>query len=181
MRVSSCTRVKLHLDVPQLLAQAVQVARQVGERAAELAQPHVQARAADHHFTRLVHQAVQQLRTHAHRLVGRHAQRRELGGCRQAHGRRRWRRCQRLRGRIHRYCRQIDRGTGTHGFERQRHHRVGGALPNGPQGLEVGLQAVKAGLQGLDLVGGDRLDVQLLDGGFEAVGHFAQTHGTRQA
>ena len=36
-------RLGLHLDVAQLLAQAVQVARQIGERAAELAQARVEA------------------------------------------------------------------------------------------------------------------------------------------
>ncbi|MNV14347.1 hypothetical protein D3C71_1050280 [compost metagenome] len=80
-------RFSLQLDVPQLLAQTVQIARQVSQRAAELTQPHIQARAADHHLTRLIDQPVQQLGTHPHRLVSSNTQRRELRRTRQAHRR----------------------------------------------------------------------------------------------
>ena len=178
-------RLGLHLDVAQLLAQAVQVARQIGERAAELAQARVEARTADHHLARLVDQAVQQLRTHAHRLVGRHPQGRQLRGSGQAHGRGRHRhrlgrRCSRRRGGGLHHIRHAGAG-GRHGFHRQGHHAVRGSLANGAQRLEVGLQTVETALQRLDLVGCDGFRVQLLDRRFQSVGHFAQAHRTGQS
>jgi hypothetical protein len=52
----------LHLDVAQLRAQALQVARQVIERRTRLRQPRIDTRAGNQHFTGLGNQAVQQLR-----------------------------------------------------------------------------------------------------------------------
>ena len=78
-------RLGLYFDVTQLLTQAIQVAGQVIERAAELSKPYIQTRTADHYLTRLVDQAIEQLRTHTHRLVGRNTQRSQLRRSRQTH------------------------------------------------------------------------------------------------
>ena len=63
-------RLGLQLDIAQLRAQAIQVARQLAQQTAQLADLGLQPRTRSRHLAGLQHQAVQQLRAHAHRLAG---------------------------------------------------------------------------------------------------------------
>ena len=69
-------RLGLQLDVAQLAAQALQVVGQVAERALDLADVRLDARAGDRHLAGLVDQAVEQRRAHAHRGCAAAARRR---------------------------------------------------------------------------------------------------------
>ena len=178
-------RLGLHLDVAQLLAQTVQVARQVAQGAPHLAQPHVQARPRDHHFAHLVDQAVEQCRTHPHRLVGRRAQRghgrcggqEQLGRCRSSGGRC-VSRCCRHQG--HHHGRGRHPLLGRHTGLRRSHNGVLHLFTQHTQRIEVGLQAVEAGKQRLDLRNLQVFGVEPLNGRLQPVRQFAQAHGTRQ-
>ena len=84
-------RFRLHLKFAQLTSQTVQIAGQVTEGTAQLAQPGFHARARDHDFAGLIDQPIQQLRAHAHGLVRNRAHRHRQHGRRQ-NGRRQHRR-----------------------------------------------------------------------------------------
>ena len=156
-------RFGLNLDVPQLLPQAIQVARKIRQRTAELAQAHIQARTADHHLASLVDQTIEQLSTYADRLAGRNAQRSHLQRTRKTDSRRNRsgnRRSRHRRGRRHqggdRLCVNTLRVIG------HRNHGVGirRTLHQSTQAFHIGLQAIETGLQRLDLVGGYGLGIQ---------------------
>ena len=166
-------RLRLHFDIPQLLAQALQVPREVGHGALELRQPCLHARTGDHHLARLIDQTVQKLGTHPHRVARRRPDgcqlKRPLGfGHRCAHHLRQ------------RQCRidcfrdlDLDRGYGD-GFRR----RLGA---DGPQCRKGGLKAIKTALQRLDVLRLHALHIQLFDGRFQPMGQLAEPHGTSQS
>ena len=200
----------LQFDVTQLLAQTAQVIRQVSERATDLTHLRSDPGAGNADFARVVDQAVQQLRTHAHHSLHGSLRVVSLGCHGQAtavvgqggpvdHGgdgrgsshvhRRRFNRSRQVGGR---------HGTHHSGGQRLNHarHRLDrfgrwqGLADFGVVGLRIALrqglelfdQRINAGFKWFDIATGDRLGAnQVLDGGFKAVGQLAQAHGTSQA
>jgi hypothetical protein len=73
-------RFGLHLDFAQLAAQAVQVVREVGQRALEDAHLVFQFRARDRDLAGLGHQAVEDVGAHPHQRRARFQRRQRLGG-----------------------------------------------------------------------------------------------------
>jgi len=171
----------LQLNVAQLLAQAIQVARQVFERGAQVHQLGLHARAGDHDLTNLVDQTIQQLRAHTHRSS--HTGLHRGGQARQIH-----RTCQLLSGRW-----IDDRG--------KRHQRIGlcgylrrwcgwqlRCLLNGVLCLRIGTaegfkaldDRIESGLQGLQVGAALYVRAQTLGCRFHAVHHLTQAQGPGQ-
>ena len=184
-RVEPCGRIlgqgqtRLHLrlgldfDIPQLLAQAFQVARKVRHGTLELTQPRLHARAGDHHLARLVDQPIQKLCAHPHRMASGRSGRRQFEGP-LGLGHRRTR-CLRHR----QSCVNRNASLGLDGSYRDGFRRQLGT--DDPQGGKVGRKPVETALQRLDVRRLNSLNIQLLDGGFQTMGQLSQPHGTRQA
>ena len=157
-----------------------------------LRQASIDPRTGNQHFTSLRNQAVQQLRTHTHRLLRagtshrRHRQRylnRTLGLCIIAFSRLgRWL----CTGTLHtgnRLQRAIALCTcGLHVQRRfQRIERLLSSLLVGStQSIKVSLQLVKIVEQGLNALGTTVFSVYTLNSRLQTVRHFAQSHGAGQ-
>ena len=149
----------LQFNVAQLVAQALQIARQVFQRPAHLSHAGLDARASHHDLTGLVDHAVEQLCTNAHLLPAR----------------------RRLRG----YGRRAghDRHSGKHGARLPCWVWLRGIDRRGrrAQLIEMALQRVKFRQQFVQLVRLRSLVIESFDHRFHAVRALAQTHRTGQS
>ena len=190
----------LHLDVAQLLTQAVQVVRQVGQRPPQLTQLGLHLGTRDHDLTGLVHQPVEQLGTHPHGGHGRRPHQPSgqagcgersihrqggLHGCRcngwcviaqathrRGRGGRRW-------------CRGCGLCQRQHVDQRKVFHRRCGPVCHHhrrrfAQFIQALHQRIKAGQQGFDLRRIRHRGAQAFGLGLHAVGHFAQAQSAGQ-
>ena len=162
------------------------------DRRADVGQAHIETRASNQHFARLVDQAVEQLRAHAHRLAGSHTHRRHAQHERLVvHAGRRS--LFRFRGGGNFFAFFLRYRRAGHHFGHHRTHvgcsgcrlrqRTFGQhlVATLLQANKLGLQAVVAAQQGFNILRGQVFGADVFDLGLHAVGHFAQAHGARQA
>ena len=147
------------------------------ERTAQLAQFGLQARTSDHHLAGLVDQPVEQLRAHAHRLIGRCALGREIGLC---GARQQCTPGRRLRHRVpaakrSQPCRRQRQGEARLlVLERRRLFSRDRYAAGRAQGVEIRLHAVVTLQQCFEIGDGDCLGAEVLDLGLQAVRKFTQ-------